>query len=923
MKRAVFALLLLVCAISAGARVISYAPYTDRVAIPAFQARTNRHFALVESANSATVGGGYPIPLPTLTNSQLVVYDSQGLEEPRVVFPPDGTTTQINVAAVREDDSQLALIVQSTYDGGLNPQHENDWFLSVDGGATWTKPALPENSYPPYSSTSPYWNGYDIGGPNVRSAFSAARAATHDTPFVVTPGTDPQTAGVYSVARNGSVKRLASGVSSQLIGENLAHDRFLVMVKPNEIGIVDLAGNYTAAGNSIDRPSDGWIATDGSAYVLGGYTTSNRYLRRFSGGNVSNLSTPSGSANYDFLAVPTADYSGAWMMERTIGLPTKLSLHTPATGAVVQWTDITGPEVEALHAGPSGNTLLVQVHRLRTLTDTFRDPALAVWHVGDPAPRSYDELYLTEQTTKGFVHVDPDAISSGTPFVFDSGVAIAFGCPICSPPPPAGPSGGGSDVVQEWGVVRGSLAQKLVLPGIGRTPGAFGSYWLSDVTFYNPLDAPQHVTVRFVPTGDAPQAADVQEKTLTLAAREIRLVPDALKALFNLDAGGGAFFITPESGVNVTSRTYSQAANGTYGFAMNAIDVYAAAGPRFPLTFSGAFFGANTRTNLVLTDTSGRGAAVSLRASDANGFVAGAPSILSATPANGQQQINGIAAMVGLPSNESGGLIVQPNSGSVIASVIAIDNRTNDPTYFPPDLPATVARTIPVIGHIDGANNSKFRSDLYLFNPTATPSMVSLQINSTTGQSSLSLTLLGFEARVIHDVLMTAFAQTGTARLRYQSFGTNGSAGTVRVTSRTYTLNDDGGTYGFLMPPLNSFQSAAAGDSLEILGTTTDTATRTNIGLVDLTANTTSRQSHASIAFFDKSGVKIDELTVTIPSATVMQLNDIYRARNIPASTGPVLIRVTSVDGLIGAYAAAVDNGTNDSAYLPANLAAK
>ena len=57
MKRAAFALLLLVCALSAGARVISYAPYSDRIAIPAFQARTNRHFALVESANSATVGG--------------------------------------------------------------------------------------------------------------------------------------------------------------------------------------------------------------------------------------------------------------------------------------------------------------------------------------------------------------------------------------------------------------------------------------------------------------------------------------------------------------------------------------------------------------------------------------------------------------------------------------------------------------------------------------------------------------------------------------------------------------------------------------------------------------------------------------------------------------------------------------------------
>ena len=179
------------------------------------------------------------------------------------------------------------------------------------------------------------------------------------------------------------MKRLAGGTSSQLLGENLARDHFLVMVKQNELGIVDLAGNYTFAGYSLNRPSEGWIAADGSVYVLAGSVPSNRYLRRFNAGFATVLSTPSGLSIYSFLAIPTADYSGAWMMERTTGLPTKLSLYTPATGAVMQWTDVSGPEVEALHAGASGNTLLVQVHRLRTLTDTFRDPALAVWHVGD------------------------------------------------------------------------------------------------------------------------------------------------------------------------------------------------------------------------------------------------------------------------------------------------------------------------------------------------------------------------------------------------------------------------------------------------------------------------------------------------------------------------------------------------------------
>jgi hypothetical protein len=64
-------------------------------------------------------------------------------------------------------------------------------------------------------------------------------------------------------------------------------------------------------------------------------------------------------------------------------------------------------------------------------------------------------------------------------------------------------------------------------------------------------------------------------------------------------------------------------------------------------------------------------------------------------------------------------------------------------------------------------------------------------------------------------------------------------------------------------------------------------------------------------------------MSVTLPSAAGMQLGDIFRARNLSPAIGPVLIRVTSVNGLIGAYGAVVDNGTNDSTYLPANLAAK
>src|SRR5204863_280043 len=162
-------------------------------------------------------------------------------------------------------------------------------------------------------------------------------------------------------------------------------------------------------------------------------------------------------------AVPTSDYNGAWMIQRQSGKPTKLSRHTLAAGTEVLWTDVSGPEVEALHTAGSPDKLLIQVHRRRA--QVFIDPALALWRVGEPAPTAYDELFLNESVSKGFVHVDVDNLASGAPFAFDSGVAFPS---IILSGGGGSAGGGGGDVVQEWGVVRGSLKQRLVLPGIAR-----------------------------------------------------------------------------------------------------------------------------------------------------------------------------------------------------------------------------------------------------------------------------------------------------------------------------------------------------------------------------------------------------------------------------------------------------------------------
>ncbi len=799
--------------------------------------------------------------------------------------------------------------------------------LSTDGGANWKNVDLPQIAVQQIGAT-----GVDTGGPFAASRYSPVRIGTDEFPFVVA-----QSGKVFAVRNDGTTRLLyqapASSSRFTLAGSNKEGTQFLVRTS-SEVLLVGLDGSAKSVLNIFNAQNpefEGWITPDGRIYIEERASGVVR-ITHINGASREIVLDTRISDTLGPFSVPTFDYAGAWVVTRGAGTPTSLGLHefrvcavSPCpTGAIMQWQDITAPEVEAIHAGSSGQKLLIQVHRPRPAVDAriVIDPALAVWRHGDPAPRSYDELFMNEQPNKGFVHLDVEKIESGEPFVFDSG-SQAFrggGGIIVSPLPP---SSGGSDVTQEWGVVRASLKQRLVLPSIGRVKGAFGSDWVTDVIIQNPLDAVQRVEVIFTAAGSTTQATGATRTTLSLNPKEIRLIDDVLANLFSIDSSVGALFLDPEAGITVTSRTYSRSSKGTFGFGMNAVDIYAAAASaRFPVSFAGAFAGPGYRTNMTITDTSGRGTNASLLASSNNGPTGHTDITLSA-PANGHEQLNGVADRLGLLPYETGALQIRPSRGFAVASVFSVDNKTNDSTYFPPDLPsATFSRTIPAIGHLDGANGSKFRSDIYLFNPADQPRMVTLQVklwNTSDPPIALSLTLLPREARVIRDVL-SIFGKTGVAWLRFTSNTADGSG--VRVTSRTYNVDADGGTYGFLMPPLNNFQIGGSADTLEILGAVADGRYRTNIGLVELTAWPTGQNASARVEILDSQSRVVDSFSVNVPIAGGIQLNDIFRARDIK-TTGAVLIRVSPSRGTIGAYATSTDNETNDSIYLAANLAAQ
>jgi hypothetical protein len=453
----------------------------------------------------------------------------------------------------------------------------------------------------------------------------------------------------------------------------------------------------------------------------------------------------------------------------------------------------------------------------------------------------------------------------------------------------------------------------------------FGAAWRTDLVLRNPDPDPVNVVVRFLPNADAASVAP--DKTLLLPASSITTYPDVLGSVFGFDAASGAILLAPEGArsIEATSRTYTAApSGGTYGMSVGAVDVFASLGAGFNASFSAGLLGDGFRTNLVATDVSGRGASANLSlAGDSS-----APDPLTGTIATApalQRQVSNLGAALGAPAWRTGSLLFSPTSGESVAGLIAIDNATNDPTWLPPDVPSLVARTIPAVVHADGVNGARYRTDLFLFNPSTRTQSVTLAVkpwSANVSETLLTLPLLPSESKTIRDVLAAAFGMTGVARLRFETFGTLDDSGGVRVTSRTYTLSPSGGTYGLLLPALNAFQSAGGGESLEILLPAGGPGFRTNLALVDLSAAPGSGTTSVRVEVFDEAGVRRDAFDTPVPLAGGVQIDDLFHGRGLGDGPRAGMIRVSPAGGLVAAYASVIDNVTNDPLYAPPMLAA-
>ena len=223
----------------------------------------------------------------------------------------------------------------------------------------------------------------------------------------------------------------------------------------------------------------------------------------------------------------------------------------------------------------------------------------------------------------------------------------------------------------------------IVIPAAARLAGANGTQWASDLLLHNARTHPVQATVRRWNRDE--DNLDSESVQLDLPAGESRLLEDVFETLF-ADTGAAALAITATDGLMATSRTFNDAASGTFGQLVPGMD------PSDDTTLRPGRLGhlaqleqtdlANgRRTNLGLVNLGEDPVEVKVR------FFAGDGSALGELnpqlPPFGYIQINEALTEVGAAdaADVRAEIEVLTDGGRILAYASTVDNRTGDPMF--------------------------------------------------------------------------------------------------------------------------------------------------------------------------------------------------------------------------------------------------
>ncbi len=438
------------------------------------------------------------------------------------------------------------------------------------------------------------------------------------------------------------------------------------------------------------------------------------------------------------------------------------------------------------------------------------------------------------------------------------------------------------------------------IPIVAHTDGLAGSVWRSDVGLLNRSPLENQLLLRLY-RGEEPQ--DVE---LELAPGEHRLMKDVMED-FGLE-GSGPLRVFSSEPLSVSSRTYNQSSEGSFGQYIGAAADHTLSSGQSSILMQLAE-NEVARTNIGLLNGWKRTASLQVDLFDGDGELLA--TIDKNVPAETVVQLNRpFFRQAGISDLEAGYAVVTVLFGQqVVAYASVIDNLTNDPTTIPmvPPQGSTVL-WIPAAAHAPGAEGSQWRSDAAVLNLNDFDVTAELSFTADDGMNSGSQTFsVTAGGQLFLEDVALVLGGTGTGSITVEA------SGPVLVSSRIYNQTDTG-TFGQYLGGSSAADVMQEGEIRVLPQLAQNETFRTNIGLY----NTSAGQAKARLRLFDGSGLLVTTRLRLLEPGQRVQLQEPFAAagrEDINAGYSEVEQRIGS--GVI-AYASVIDNFSNDPTTIPA-----
>jgi len=463
--------------------------------------------------------------------------------------------------------------------------------------------------------------------------------------------------------------------------------------------------------------------------------------------------------------------------------------------------------------------------------------------------------------------------------------------------------------------------------------GANNTRWETDFRFFNPCDEFLDVSLVYQPDNQNNSAKLLSAYPFTLGPNETIVFPNA-REVVNEEPINGSILIdsVSESGCKVlsVSRTFNDTPDGTLGLFVPAMPVTSVGVETLNLT--GLIRDNDYRSNLRLVNNGDEAAWVRITVIGKHGeALTAGKSVL--VQSHSTKQINDVAGWAGIDVNLSQFTVlaeVRTEDAIIDGFATVIDNISGDSVMNSSSYLDEPVIWLPGVVHGPGKNDTLWQTDIWFHNPEPTHDWLASEATYLHGKNAginyvfeypddwPAVEAMGLRRRLgIAGSILDDLGLESTSG--YMIFEGLEGLNAPQIAARTYTSDENRGTYGLHLPAFGPKDLLQVGDVGYIVGVSNsaDSASgfRTNFGML-----ATDRTAEVEVTFFYPDGTQAPEPWITtIWAGQSKQVNNVFSKFGLgnETVTGSFRIEVLSGGDLI-IYATEIDNQIGDSIFIPA-----